>query len=483
MMNKAANVEYKELRFALFVLSVTAVATLMPNILRLCFTIPLDYNEGWNAYHALRAIQGENIYDPQGKLFLNNYPPLSFYIVGSVGKLIQDNIYAGRFVALLSFFLIGITIGLAVFSISKNRLIGAYSGLFFITTMGAGYGNYIGINDPQMLAHAVMTAALLVFLNNWDQRRRLFIVAMLACTAGLIKHNLIALPIALTIFIYIKDIKAVKKWLMYCILIMCICLLIIQFSYGSIFFESIISEREYMVSRIWQHLYGLLGILQIPMVCMIILVALNWTNDHIFLISIYAFISLITGLFFFGGANVDVNVIFDLVIAVSIGTGVVLMRMPHILLESKRNSAFLRVIPMALSLGIFLVVPGQPVTRPDQLWSALKQQEMDTLEDIAILSARPGPALCEDLSLCYWAQKEFEYDRFNTTQAILAGRRDESEVLGKLNSGYFTSIHVYPFDNSACTGFTSRFIQSVKSRYVPSRITANGTIFISKEKN
>ena len=57
--------------------------------------IPLDPNEGWNAYFADAAIHGGVLYPPADALITNNYPPLSFYIVGAIGHLTGDTIFAG----------------------------------------------------------------------------------------------------------------------------------------------------------------------------------------------------------------------------------------------------------------------------------------------------------------------------------------------------------------------------------------------------
>ena len=62
--------------------------------------IPLSYNEGWNAFHALRLRSGGPLYPPVAPALFINYPPLSFYIVGSLASLIGDDIFAGVSTAL-----------------------------------------------------------------------------------------------------------------------------------------------------------------------------------------------------------------------------------------------------------------------------------------------------------------------------------------------------------------------------------------------
>src|SRR5215472_15267788 len=76
--------------------------------------VPLDPNEGWNAYRAAAAMSGAPLYPPADALFFNNYPPLSFYLVGAFGRLVGDNIVAGRIVSLASF----ASAGVLIFSIA-----------------------------------------------------------------------------------------------------------------------------------------------------------------------------------------------------------------------------------------------------------------------------------------------------------------------------------------------------------------------------
>ncbi|HEV7600805.1 MAG TPA: hypothetical protein VGO49_11195, partial [Bradyrhizobium sp.] len=55
--------------------------------------LPLEIwgNEGWNAYHADQAMRGAaQLYPPPDGLVANNYPPLSYYLTGWLGRLFGD---------------------------------------------------------------------------------------------------------------------------------------------------------------------------------------------------------------------------------------------------------------------------------------------------------------------------------------------------------------------------------------------------------
>ena len=60
--------------------------------------------------------------------------------------------------------------------------------------------------------------------------------------------------------------------------------------------------------------------------------------------------------------------------------------------------------------------------------------------DIAFLRIHAGPALCQDLTLCYWAQKEEPVDVFNLSEAFSTGARGDTDLARKLETQYFGSI-------------------------------------------
>jgi len=80
------------------VLAAGCIAGLTRIVAALGKQIPLDPNEGWNAYHAQSAMSGGVLYPGQGSFLFNNYPPVSFYVVGTLGRVVGDQIVAGRIV-------------------------------------------------------------------------------------------------------------------------------------------------------------------------------------------------------------------------------------------------------------------------------------------------------------------------------------------------------------------------------------------------
>ena len=82
------------------VLAVTSAVLLWllaRNIMAIPHHVPLDPNEGWNAAHALAA----SLYPPPQSWMVNNYPPLSFYVVKLLTRHGSDAVVVGRWVSAL----------------------------------------------------------------------------------------------------------------------------------------------------------------------------------------------------------------------------------------------------------------------------------------------------------------------------------------------------------------------------------------------
>ena len=93
--------------------------------------VPVDPNEGWNAYFAQAAIATGSPYPPAHGAMIDNYPPLSFYVVGIVAKIAGDAVIAGRIVALAAFVALAAGIEGCARAIGANRIEALFAALFF----------------------------------------------------------------------------------------------------------------------------------------------------------------------------------------------------------------------------------------------------------------------------------------------------------------------------------------------------------------
>src|SRR5260370_8287229 len=83
-------------------------------VYRAFLNVEIENNEGWNAYFADAAMGKMPLYPSADQLITNNYPPLSFYTVRLIGRLLGDPVLAGRLLSLIAVFAIAAAIALSV---------------------------------------------------------------------------------------------------------------------------------------------------------------------------------------------------------------------------------------------------------------------------------------------------------------------------------------------------------------------------------
>lgn len=371
---------------------------------RIGLEAPLDPNEGWNAYHAAAAMSGGALY-PQG-MFVNNYPPLSFHVVGAVGRLTGDEIVAGRIVSSLSLAAVAACIFLCARRLGADALASAFGALWFVATMML-FTDYVGMDDPQLLGHALAMGGLLLLL------RGNFAGAAAAMTLALfVKHNLVALPLASLAWLVLRDRRAAGRFAGFGIVFFALGLAVLKPE----FLLHLNSPRLYSVALMGESVGrfliwcgpGLIAVALLP---------------RLHPVQLYALFAVAFGTFFSGGAGVDMNAWFDAAIAVSLAGALALDR---------RWVAAVYALPVVLGLVLF----------DDELPGA-------ATADIAFLKAQRGPALCEMLSLCYWAGKKVEADVFNLGQAYAVHARDDAEMVRLLDAHRFAAIEFDSLDDFA----------------------------------
>ena len=121
-------------------------------------------NEGWNAYHADAAMRGAaQLYPPTDGLIANNYPPLSYYLMGWLGRLFGDPLYVGRALSILSTLGIGAAAAAVVRQFGGSRAGALLAGFWLVATLARFFEFYVGMNEPQLFGLAVMSAGFAWF--------------------------------------------------------------------------------------------------------------------------------------------------------------------------------------------------------------------------------------------------------------------------------------------------------------------------------
>src|SRR5215210_6342790 len=135
--------------------------------------LPLEIwgNEGWNAYQADAAMRGTGLYPSPDGLTSNNYPPLSYYLIGWLGRLFGDPLYIGRAVSLIATLAIGAAGAAVVRQFGGTRAACLVAGFWFVATMARFFEFYVGMNEPQLFGLAVMSGGFAWFLKRHAEGR------------------------------------------------------------------------------------------------------------------------------------------------------------------------------------------------------------------------------------------------------------------------------------------------------------------------
>lgn len=417
-------------------LSVTGLAILAAALfaypcLRVGTALEIDYNEGWNAYQQMRAMAGLSLYSADTPLFVNNYPPLSFYLVGMLGALTGDMVLAGRLLSLAAVAVIALSAAMAARAAGTTRADAVLSGSAALGMLSGFAADYVGVNDPQLLAQGFLCAGFALYVSGWGGWARLPLVALLFAAGLLCKHNVLALPLVTTIHLVWRGSHRDRALFLGTGLVLAaLALAVIEAKFGSGFFRNLLASRQYDPARGIILSTEMLDLLQAPIAVVGLYFILGRDGRIATKVGAYLVASLIIAMGFSGGAGVDTNIFFDVMIACAMGAG--------------PAAAWLRARPgtgpgacaalaLLLHAGLLFHMPialGRFAV--DMAGGEIKEREALFLEDVAWLKAVPGPAICESLLLCLRAGKPMWIDGYSATQAVINGRVPADTLTGLL---------------------------------------------------
>ncbi|HWE07478.1 MAG TPA: hypothetical protein VG274_12260 [Rhizomicrobium sp.] len=402
--------------------------------------VSLDPNEGWNAYHAAAAIAGHGLYPSAAGLMANNYPPLSFYLVGALGRLLGDHIIAGRVISLASFLCCSWFIAIAI-----GRMKGAWQASTFAPLLFAGIllvtSDYVGMDDPELFGHALQLAALLFLLREPRGASAIFASACLFVAGGFVKHNLFALPLAAQIWLALYDRRNALRFAVWIAALSVAGLLAFRVTFGFDLLDRLNSARAYSVAQLRGNISSWLEVGLIPGCALLGLTIWRKRDRFVALLALYAVMSVAAGAWLLGGAGVDVNAMFDADIALALGAGLALEMLtrrrdplPHI---ASRALAFFCLLPLAM-----LAFTVSDWRDPAYWLHPMRDESALASDGIAFLRNHRGPAMCENLTLCYWAGKPAEVDMFNLDQQFVTHARKPAPFISLLDARHFSAIEL-----------------------------------------
>jgi len=428
-----------------------AVAILLAALLRapietIFAHVPINYDEGWNAFHAQRLMAGGPLYPPISPGTFLNYPPLSFYVVGLLGKAIGDYVFAGRLLALLSLFVVAGNVGFITRTLGVMPQLALLASLTFLVFVVLFYPDYVAMDDPQWFGHALQTSGLVLLVRRHALTTpRLVAVALLMAAGGLVKQDLVALPLAVTAWLLLVDHRAFWRWLAIGAAIVAVSLGTLILLHGRDFISQVLlSERNFSTQTLFNivHLFALRLAAYVAFAVVAIVVAAR--DRRMWLFGIY--FGLATGLGFamITAVGVIYSALFDMTIAMMICAAVCMQWIAGLLAELRRGRylgsavvAVLLVLPMrgGIAGGFYYRQQLENALAAAPQWQATLNR----------LATAPGPVACESLALCYWAGRSSSIDFFNFGQYILRHPAFGTPTISAIADGRLAMIQMdYP---------------------------------------
>jgi hypothetical protein len=402
------------------------------------FDFERSHNEGWNAFHQTDAIHHQ-LYHNKSQYVFANYTPLSFLIVGALSKF-GDPIMIGRIISIASFAAITLLVGLVSRRLGSSRAEALFGTVVCIGLLGAHHRTYIGINDPQMFGSTVALAGLHIYVSSKriSPIRNTFTLSVLLI-AGLIKQTLFAIPIAIVVDLILRDRREGAKFLVHGLLMGIVAVLILYLSYGSAFFEQILSPREYSFHEAATETlsYPVVASAALPLTIAFLAIYARYGANRFVLTLLLATLS--AGTVLSGGAGTITNMFIDFNIALSIASAAVLRCLREDLHADRR------LIAVAALLSIYgpaIQIPYGIEQLRDGLSGSLSASQTQFHQDVKFMANYPGEAFCDSPMLCFRAGRDVFLDPFNASQAIRLGKADPSLLLEKVGCGEFAVIQL-----------------------------------------
>lgn len=422
-------------RLALAVLAFGCAAGFAHAILVTGLHVPFDPNEGWNAYFAQLAMRTGSPYPPDGGFLVNNYPPLSFYLIGRLASVNGDAIVMGRIVSLLSVVVtaLGMVRILELMGCSKQQA--SFAALLFVACL-MSMSDYVGMDDPQLLGHAISLWGAVVILRAPEDPRASVIAALLFVVAFFVKHNLVLLPLSLAAWLMLVSRRSALNFLASGMIFLLIGLGIFRSVFGAGLLHQLASERIYSLENVRIAVKNWLPWAALPLCGALVLHFVGRRERDAMLVVIYIAIASLGGLILSSGAGVDANAMFDADIALAMCAGLLINRFENEALSVL--PIFLFLSPLVLLLG---GVEGDWTNW--KYWShPLADDRRTAAAEISLLRAAPEPVLCEMLSLCYWAGRKPQVDVFNLDQRFRLVAGSDVPLVRLIEARHFSAIEL-----------------------------------------
>jgi hypothetical protein len=309
--------------------------------------------------------------------------------------------------------------------------------------MARSFTRFVGMNDPQLIGHALMVAALVWFLAR-DARKQSAVPPFLAMAAiGFYKHNIIAVPVTAFLWLVIQDWRravwptiagaaAAAAGLAICVAI-----------YGDVFLANLVTARPSSLTRAIYGLGRLQWILPALVLWAIWVVAEPKSRAARFTM-IHIGVSFVAFVLQWSGEAILDNAQFDLVIATAIGIGLAFDRAGATAFGKRYGEmparAVITLVLVARLLATLRIESALVLFDPSYRAQYYANAEA-ARQDAARIAAIPGLVACDFKVICRIAGKPFSYDDFRAEMLVASGASGGRDVEGLIRAHGLTRVH------------------------------------------
>jgi dolichyl-phosphate-mannose-protein mannosyltransferase len=431
--------------------------------------IPLNWNEGWNAFHTADIAAGRPLYpDPATATLFTNYPPLSFYVITPIGRALGDHLIAGRLVAFVSLLAWIVLVAFIARRLRCSWASSAFGALVLAAGLFVFSDFYVGVNDPQMLGHALQALGLVVLLRERRTTASLAACALLFAAGVLVKNNLIVLPLATVAWLCIDDRRSAWRLVAFGVAAGIVATLSCLLLFGPQIAAHVFSPRGWAVSKAVSMGGGWMLRMALPLVVAAWLAISAGSDRGAQFAVMYTVTAIVASIASAAGDGVYWNAMFEaecaLAIVAAVATDRAARRLPVAL-------AFLAAPALALAVNasIHWLSP--------RFWFDPRWSEASTAaDDIEFVRSHDGGALCEDLALCYWGGKTTPVDFFNLHERLRLEPWRADALVRRLNNREYAVAEVE--DDERNLG--PQFMEALARNYRIDHKSQWGTFWVPK---
>ena len=466
------------------VLLAFSLLTLYYPMVRAFYRYEINTNEGWNVYVTQTAMQHGALYPAKHGRGRVGYPFLSFYLVGYASRLVGDYLLTGRLISLVSFLISCVLVGLIVRKLSGAWGPAAFASVFCLGLFCSRMPIYVGMDDPQMLAHPFFLLGLWLYLGAPPSTLRIAGITSLFIVGGNIKHNLLPTPISVLSDLFTTSLGKAVRFMGFGVVFLVLAIAVNIMVGGPSFISSMLAPRPYSLESARGTFLALYYPQGLPLAVSAFWSIWRLHNRQARVIAFYFFSSLLIGAAFAGGGGVNANAFFDNLFAMSIIMGACLDLLWKAPIPSLGNGGRWRfLVPVLLYSTVVMDFVPRGLSMP-KLLSELPVRQRLFDQEVSFLAAQPGPAICEKLMLCYDAGKPYTLNPHGLGLRARFGGGSVSEVVNQIAEKEYGAIQTdSPVTQRPNSSFPEEVLDAIDRDYVEAVTAPDCHIYVPRPQN